>query len=183
MQLYIPPIEPVCQEFTNDLPGLIMKGGEYREKLLKNPEEAKQQVKELIMGRMFERTMGDFLVNLSLGMLRACSLCESVPSIICRILINNLGMMIQSKEIILTEEHQKWGLEILPDLRTDFIMEAVNKLGLTDQVDQNYFLNMAKVNLEKGKFVDAANIIQRFNFYLQFDIQTMKLIVEKLVAG
>ena len=54
---------------------------------------------------------------------------------------------------------------------------------MNQKVDQAYFLGLAKKHIEEKKWIDAANVIQKFNFFLQFDIQTHKNLVLGLVEA
>jgi hypothetical protein len=51
---------------------------------------------------------------------------------------------------------------------------------LEDRVDADFFENLAKGYLEKGKYHEAALIVDRFKFYDKFDC---KLLVEKLAEA
>ena len=74
---------------------------EYRLSRLENPER-----QDIIFAKGMElETESDYVVNLSLHLLEACSLNEKVPNIISRILLNNLYLQMQEKEIIMTPAH------------------------------------------------------------------------------
>ena len=53
--------------------------------MLENPESS-----EVIFAKGLEGSESDYIVNLSLSLLEACSLNEKVPNLISRILLNNL---------------------------------------------------------------------------------------------
>jgi len=80
-------------EFTSDWPVILKKGVEFKEKIEKNPEEQKA-TKHLLLAQFFDKSKDDYLVHLNLSVLTSCCSNEMVPLIICRIIINNLGMMV-----------------------------------------------------------------------------------------
>ena len=72
------------------MPALLEKAVDYRGATLENPERS-----DIILSKGIElETESDYIVNLSLNLLEACSLNEKVPNIICRILLNNLYLQI-----------------------------------------------------------------------------------------
>jgi len=74
-------------------------------------------------------------------------------------------------------------LEVVPYLRTEILMDTISKMKMKEKVNEEYFLTLAKQNLEAKKFQDAANIIQKFNFYIHFDMEVLKNIIKQLVSS
>jgi hypothetical protein len=94
----------LLKEFTNDLPALLEKATEFRLSVLNNPE--KPYSKDLLFAQGIEdNSEDDYLVNFSLQLMAACSQCEKVPSMISRILMNNLAIQINEGEIEWTPKH------------------------------------------------------------------------------
>lgn len=62
--------------------------------MLENPEN-----KEVIFSKGLEGNESDYIVHLSMCLLEACCLNEKVPTLISRILLNNLYLQMQEKEI------------------------------------------------------------------------------------
>ena len=71
----------------------------------KNPEHARGLEQSLFLQLKDEASESDFIVRFSLSLLEAVSLHEHVPSIINRIIINNLYLQIKEREIVLTPHH------------------------------------------------------------------------------
>jgi hypothetical protein len=57
--------------------------------MLENPE-----ITDVILAKGVEGTESDYIVNLSLNLLEACSVNERVPGLIPRILLNNLYIQV-----------------------------------------------------------------------------------------
>jgi hypothetical protein len=54
----------------------------------------------------------------------------------------------QEKEISLSPEHQEQALSRIIDVRAEILMDYVTKFKLNSMVDNNFFLDMARKNLE-----------------------------------
>jgi hypothetical protein len=62
----------------------------------------------------------------------------------------------------LTPYHQEAALSKLECVRPELLFDYVSKFNLTEHVDDMFFENLAKGYVEKGKFHEAALIVDRF---------------------
>ena len=68
--------------------------------------------------------------------------------------------------------------EVFDKIRADLIPDYISKMKLSARVDENVLLNVAKKQLDNGKFNDAALMIVRYKFQEHFDLASimMKLV-------
>ena len=69
-------------------------------------------------------------------------------------------------------------IDKLGSVRADILMDYVSKFKLQNQVDNKFFEEMARKNIQKNKHHEAAIIIHRFKFQDRFDCQ---MIILKLI--
>lgn len=117
-------------------------------------------------------------MRFSLSLLEAVSLHEHVPSIVNRIIINNLYLQIKEREIVLTPHHQDIALSKLENIRGEILFDYVQKMGLTHRVDPEFYKQLAKSHVARNRFHEAALIIHKFKFVEDFDIM---FIIDQLV--
>jgi 3'-5' exonuclease len=148
---------------------LLERACERRNAAIQSQKEGLNPELECIFTLNLEETETDYLVNFTLNLLEAVSVHEGVPSIVCRIIINNLSLQISDEEIIITPKHQEMALSKLECIRSEIIFDYVQKLRLSPLVDNSRFLDLAKSHVEKNKYHDAAIIIHKFKFIKEFD--------------
>lgn len=66
----------------------------------------------------------------------------------------------------------------LHNVRAELLVDYVTKFKLTDRVDNDFFENLARTNLQNNKYHEAALIIHKFKFFDKFDC---KQILVKLI--
>jgi len=109
-------------------------------------------------------TESDYIIHMSLCMLASCCSTSDVSAIIPRIILNNIALMIDERIKLETPKHQDWAMSIFDQIRADLIPDFIGKLQLANRIDDTVLLNVAKKQLENGKFNDAALIIVRYKF-------------------
>lgn len=109
-------------------------------------------------------TESDYIIHMSLNMLANCCSNSDVSAIIPRIILNNIAIMIDDRIKLATPMHQDWAMSIFDQIRADLIPDFIGKLQLTSRIDETVLLNVAKKQLDNGKFNDAALIIVRYKF-------------------
>jgi hypothetical protein len=82
---------------------LIDKSLEFREDVSKNPE--KDYNKDIIFAQLPEASEVDYIVYFSLSLLEACSMNAKIPVLISRILLNNLIMMMEERDLKFNNLH------------------------------------------------------------------------------
>jgi hypothetical protein len=112
----------------------------------------------------------------TLNLLEACCQKPEVPLLVVRIAINHIGILVADGKLKITEEMQKLAMEKLGGLRAEVIFDFVKHMGLGGVVKEDYFLQLAKKNLEVGKYAEAAVLVIKFRFFDHFDL--MQLIYE-----
>lgn len=100
--------------------------------------------KDVIFAQCIEGSEDDYIVNLSLSLLEACSLNPRVPLMISRIILNNLTIQILEQEIDLSEAHKQFAILKIPSIRADLLKEYLDKLKLNPLLDSNYLLSLAQ---------------------------------------
>jgi hypothetical protein len=144
---------------------------------LKNPELVKGLENSLFL-QLQEANESDFIMRFSLNLLEACSVNETVPGIIGRIIINNLYLQIKEKEIVLTPLHLEIAFSKLESIRGEIIFDYVQKMNLSSKVDAEFFKELTRGHIAKNRFNVAAIIIHKFKFIEDFDIP---FIIDRLV--
>lgn len=72
--------------------------------------------------------------------------------------------MIDDRIQLESPKHQDWAMSMFDQIRADLIPDFIGKLKLAQRVDDQVLLNVAKKQLDKGKYNDAALIIVRYKF-------------------
>lgn len=101
-----------------------------------------------------------------------------MPSLISRVIVNNLATQIADGEIVLNKAQKEFAVSKLEAIRAEMIFDYVQKLGLTSMVDAEHFRALAMSHVGKNRFNEAALIIHRFQFKEGFDY---KVIIDRLV--
>lgn len=162
----------------------------YRSELLENPEKATVS-SDLILGMCVtdyglfahaSETTGslpnesDYLLHLSLQLLKACCENEKVPAIVTRMLLNSIALKLSSNEILFeVPRHQFWALEIFASIRSDLVPDFVSKLRISQLVTPQILLDITKKQCAQGRFNDASLMIVRYKFHAHFDLHTLML--------
>lgn len=63
-------------------------------------------------------------------------------------------------------------------MRAELLFDYVTKFKLAERVDNDFFENLAKKNIESNKFHEAALIIYKFKFFSKFDCKSL---LDKLI--
>lgn len=109
-------------------------------------------------------TESDYIIHLSLCLLASCCSNSDISAIIPRIILNNIAIMFDDRIKLESPKHQDWAMSIFHQIRADLIPDFIGKFQLTNRIDDTVLLNVAKKQLENGKFNDAALIIVRYKF-------------------
>ena len=115
-------------------------------------------------------TETDYILHMSLGLLANCCSNSEINAIIPRIILNIIAMMMNDRLKLEDPKHQDWALSIFDKIRADLIPDFISKLKISARVDENVLLNVAKKQLDNGKFNDAALMIVRYKFQEHFDL-------------
>lgn len=83
--------------------------------------------------------------------------------------------MIDDRITLELPKHQDWAMSIFDQIRADLIPDFIGKLKLANRIDDTVLLNVAKKQLENGKFNDAALIIVRYKFQENFDLASLMM--------
>ena len=90
-------------------------------------------------------TIDDYIFHFTFGMLEACCLNEEIPTIIPRILLNNLAIKLIEKTISMAmPRHQDWSMEIFDRIRSDLVPDFINKMKIAHLVTEEYLINITK---------------------------------------
>ena len=89
-------------------------------------------------------TESDYILHMSLGMLTDCCQNSDVNAIIPRIILNNVALMIGDRIELEAPKHQDWALSVFDKIRADLIPDFISKLKLSEQVDGQILLDVAK---------------------------------------
>lgn len=106
-----------------------------------------------------------------LQLIEACCLKVEVPQLIVRIAINYLGMMISEGKIVMSKEMKQMAINKLVSLRGEVVFDFVKLMQL--DVGEDYFLELARKNLESGKYAEAAVLIIKFKFFNEFNLEDL----------
>jgi len=153
-------------EFTQDLPELIELGKKYRleliQKFAQNPERMQTYPHHLIMAQgifnfgMFAHRSeqniapneSDYVIHLSFMILRECCLNDKVPSILPRILLNNIALKLGTQELeFRVPTHQNWALEIFDCIRSDLVPDFITKLKINQLITEQVLIDITKKQL------------------------------------
>lgn len=77
--------------------------------------------------------------------------------------------------LTLTAEHKQWAKSHLKNCRADLIFDFVQKFELKELVNNEEFKELAKGHLENNRHAEAAFIISEFNFFGDFDCESIIL--------
>jgi hypothetical protein len=84
---------------------------------------------------LLNKSEDDYIVNLTIKLIEATSQNDKVPVIIPRILLNNLFIQIQEKEIELTSFHIDLALSIIHTVRPEILFDYVTRFKLANSVN------------------------------------------------
>lgn len=94
-----------------------------------------------------EENESDYIVKFCLNLLEACSLNESVPAIVNRIILNNLSIQISDEEIIFTEKHREMAFTKIENIRTEILFDFVSKMKLQHRVNPEFYKDLTKSHI------------------------------------
>ncbi len=149
------------------MPGVLEQACLYRDQFLSG-----HRLNPLaIFARCINKTESDFIVFFALNLLEACSKNPLVPTIICRIILNNLYIQVHEYEIIWTEFHSEVAMAKVDSIRCELLFDYVKKLGL--EINESKIISVAQKQLEDFKYSDAAVLIYKFALLSHFNIQEL----------
>jgi hypothetical protein len=118
----------------------------------------------------------DYLVHFSLNLLAVTCMDLNVKNIIPRVILNNMTMMLNSKEVSLhTPRHQNWAIATFSSIRSDMIPDFIKTFQLGDLITNDLLLETSKSQVAKHKYKEAANMIIRYKFHQHFDLRDIML--------
>ena len=150
-------------DFTNDFPAVLERGVQIRRVLLKmrggvdkcelnsdgypvSPEV--RNVHQLIFTKQLCATEDLYILLFTLNLLEACCQKPEVPLLVVRIAINHIGILVCDGKLKMTEEMRALAMEKLEVLRAEVVFDFVKHMGLGAVVKEDYFLQLAKKNLD-----------------------------------
>ena len=138
----------------------IVDFGMFKDTALQNPEDRPNE--------------HDYLLHLVLSLLVETCSNERTPTILPRIILNNLAMKLSDGEIKLqAPRHQQWALHIFHKIRSDLIPDFIGKLKVNHLVNESVLLDVTRKQLECRKYNDAALMIVRYKFHKSFDLMDL----------
>ena len=117
----------------------------------------------MILTKALYQTEEEYVFFFTMNLLEACCNKPEVPQLVIRILINFIGSLVSDRKLAMTPEMRNYAKDKLSCLRAEVVFDFVKATQL--QVNADYFLKLAKANIENQKFAEAAIIITKFRFY------------------
>jgi len=130
-----------------------------------------RNVHQLIYTKQLCDSEALYVFTFVLQLIEACCLKVEVPQLIVRIAINYLGMMISDSKIVMNKEMKQMAINKLVSLRGEVVFDFVKLMQL--DVGEDYFLELARKNLETGKYAEAAVLIIKFKFFNEFNLEDL----------